>query len=42
MGHMDAGNLIKGYFYTDTTHQQKSNHHIHILLGPKDCGTDSL
>ena len=41
-GYMDAGNFIKGYFYIYTTHKPKSNHYVHILLGPKDCGTDSL
>lgn len=39
---MDAGNFIKHYFYIDTTHKQKSNHYIHILLGPEDCGMELL
>lgn len=41
-GYVDASNFIKGYFYIDTTHKQKSNYYKHILLGPKDCGTDLL
>lgn len=28
--YMDTNNFIKAYFYTDTTHKQKSNHSIHI------------
>lgn len=41
-GYVDASNFIKGYFYIDTTHKQNFNYYIHILLGPKDCGTDLL
>lgn len=41
-GYVDASNFIKGDFYIDTTHKQKSNYHMHTLLGPKDCGTDLL
>lgn len=41
-GYVDASNVIKGYFYIDTTHKQKSNYNIHILLDPKDCGADLL
>ena len=40
--YMDASNFIKAYFCISTTHKQKSNRYVHVLLCPRHWGTDLL